>query len=180
MAEITAYRARTFQIYMWVWGPKIPISVHLFGKSVTDSRPNISTTRGVVTENSSDSSSGRRPESKSDEFSVTTPLGVEIISILVRDCTEIMLPLIGIRGPVRTACALQLQYRTVQVTTVLQPAVVGNSNLPLTEGFRTLSGINGVTHTTVVRRPEARTVQVYDCTTLRLHCVRGLSHQSTR
>jgi hypothetical protein len=50
---------------------------------VSNSRPNISTTRGVVTENSSDSSSGRRLESKSDEFSVTTPLVVEIISILV-------------------------------------------------------------------------------------------------
>ena len=39
----------------------------------------ISTARGVVTENSSDLDSGRRPELESDEFSVTTPLVVEIL-----------------------------------------------------------------------------------------------------
>ena len=39
----------------------------------------ISTTRGVVTENLSDLDSGRRPELESDEFSVTTPLIVEIL-----------------------------------------------------------------------------------------------------
>ena len=39
----------------------------------------ISTPRGVVTENSSDLDSGRRPELESDEFSVTTPLVVEIL-----------------------------------------------------------------------------------------------------
>ena len=39
----------------------------------------VSTTRGVVTENSSDLDLGRRPELESDEFSVTTPLVVEIL-----------------------------------------------------------------------------------------------------
>ena len=39
----------------------------------------ISTTRGVVPENSSDLDRGRRPELKSDEFSGTTPLGIEIM-----------------------------------------------------------------------------------------------------
>ena len=39
----------------------------------------ISTPRGVVTENLSDLDSGHRPELESDEFSVTTPLVVEIL-----------------------------------------------------------------------------------------------------
>ena len=38
----------------------------------------ISITRGVVSENSSDLSSGRRPQSKSVEFFETTPLEIEI------------------------------------------------------------------------------------------------------
>ncbi len=39
---------------------------------------------------------GRRPKLKSDEFSEVPPIVVEIISILVEICTEIMGSLIGI------------------------------------------------------------------------------------
>ena len=66
------------------------------------SRPNISTTRGVVMENSSDSSLGRRPDSKSNEFSVTTPLVVEIISILVEIARRLCYHLLGFE--VQLAC----------------------------------------------------------------------------
>ena len=44
---------------------------------------------------SSDSSFGRRPESKSDEFSLTTPLIVEIISILVEISRRLSYRLLG-------------------------------------------------------------------------------------
>ena len=49
-----------------------------------------------ITENSSDLDMGRRPKLKSDEFSEVPPIVVEIISILVEICTEIMGSLIGI------------------------------------------------------------------------------------
>ena len=45
--------------------------------------PHISITIGVLFENASDFDTGRRPEPKSDEFSKSTPIVVEIISILV-------------------------------------------------------------------------------------------------
>ncbi len=52
--------------------------------------------RGGTSKNSSDSDMGRRPKLKSDEFSEVPPIVVEIISILVEICTEIMGSLIGI------------------------------------------------------------------------------------
>ena len=42
---------------------------------------------------------GRRPKLKSDEFSEDPPIVVEIISILVEICKEIMGSLIGIWSP---------------------------------------------------------------------------------
>ena len=58
--------------------------------------PHISMIRGGTSKNSSDSDMGRRPKLKSDEFSEVPPIVVEIISILVEICTEIMGSLIGI------------------------------------------------------------------------------------
>ena len=64
-------------------GLKIPISVPLFGKSSKLTTSFISITIGVLFENSLDLDTGRRPELKSDEFSKSTPIVIEIISILV-------------------------------------------------------------------------------------------------
>ena len=64
--------------------------------------PHISMIRGGTSKDSSDSDMGRRPKLKSDEFSEDPPIVVEIISILVEICTEIMGSLIGIWSPLGT------------------------------------------------------------------------------
>ena len=69
-------------------------------------------------ENSSDSSLGRRPESKSDEFSVTTPLVVEITSFLVEIARRLSYHLLGfevecddgIRSPRPGTCIIDPKY----------------------------------------------------------------------
>ena len=66
--------------------------------------PHISMIRGGTSKNSSDSDMGRRPKLKSDEFSEVPPIVVEIISILVEICTEIMGSLIGIWSQVKMKC----------------------------------------------------------------------------
>ena len=57
-----------------LFDPKYPISVDIFLGKVTNGRRHISTTRGGTSQNSSDLSLGRRPESKFVEFCEVPPL----------------------------------------------------------------------------------------------------------
>ena len=62
-------------------GVVLPKSIPIFG-NVPNGTSHISSTIGVQLENSSDLSLGRRPDSKSDEFSSCTPMVDEIFMFL--------------------------------------------------------------------------------------------------
>ena len=84
----------------------------------------ISITRAGTSQNSSDLSLGRRPESKSVDFCEVPPLVIEIISILVEIARRLCVHLLGfgVHDPSRSPCGGQGGQRGQEL--VVLPVVV--------------------------------------------------------